>query len=949
MPKKRAAGPLIPLICAAKKNATILAWASQGGDPKEAREGISHSRMIWEQRKRGVTFREMGWVVHHGRGQCEEYDKEEEREMSTVGNEWSDPLAQRFDLSARAWAFKFNFEVSRHLAADLWWRGYTQDHDALLASAGVPHASYCRSPLTSPSQVPPGLPLPRRFLHPSYASTSLLTRLTAMPEWRECFAHLVMICKILDELRRMNNFHLLDIYAELSAKEIKPPGYGGSGSGTVARVTSAWGGVMKGKGDGQSTLAPPQLLALAEHPSGVSHRAQSLNWELKHITGNGRSLILVFDKCILKFSYLTHTSPQFLTTDMWFRSVMPTTGKQRGYKVALVFHFGNVLAFLSNDLIFKVKWIPYDGHDSITSLNVVDVFEDFHGFLVALVDWLKARRRSQAPRTGLACEVMRNEEGARKVWVGVGVYTVCELFFIAGISIFLSEKEVFDNASRTARLANAFWQFTYRAQDLYITCISRCMVGNVLAPTRAQRGLYSRYLYVFKKERTRLPPRMAKAVNDFSERLAFLARDKCNWWRRNDVTNKLCDFFEPSLMPNALLLRTCHPKVDVGTNERTRRAQHECRTCERIPCDMARKAYTLGSLSLGDKEWKKNAPQAIQDLEKQDGPDPLTISFDAELHAGMITFEDRHHTFLPEYPEGLIPEDVPLQERPYRAPFHYRLSGDAVYSIVEDFPENSTPDMEHQWKGISKRQGGEAILVDPVKAHSTAFVSVIKTDGLVAIGPLEYCGNGVPFTHAGKTYVSLVKDGDPRLPRHLLVRSAMRRMATKTIRHVQQARLRKLKQAAHIKALIAQGTKPKARVISITQERLKSQLAVKKELDAKVLVARKLKKNFRASLKQHNLNYAPKVSGPSEYSLCAAIPDIPSPTLSCSSSLDLEDDFDFAMYSPPASPPYYSATLLKEEPPAPIVPVQPNQPAASSSVKRRMHPDRAMALGLLRP
>jgi hypothetical protein len=41
--------------------------------------------MIWEQRKRGVTFREMGWVVHHGRGQCEEYDKEEEREMSTVG------------------------------------------------------------------------------------------------------------------------------------------------------------------------------------------------------------------------------------------------------------------------------------------------------------------------------------------------------------------------------------------------------------------------------------------------------------------------------------------------------------------------------------------------------------------------------------------------------------------------------------------------------------------------------------------------------------------------------------------------------------------------------------------------------------------------------------------------------------------------------------------------
>jgi hypothetical protein len=141
-----------------------------------------------------------------------------------------------------------------------------------------------------------------------------------------------MICKILDELRRTNNFHLLDIYAELPAKEIKPPGYGGSGSGTVARVTSAWGGVMKGKGDGQSTLAPPQLLALAEHPSGVSHRAQSLNWELKHITGNGRSLILVFDKCILKVLAWFRTHSPTLTiapTVFLFDSYLPPISDHR--------------------------------------------------------------------------------------------------------------------------------------------------------------------------------------------------------------------------------------------------------------------------------------------------------------------------------------------------------------------------------------------------------------------------------------------------------------------------------------------------------------------------------------------------------------------------------------------------------------------------------------------
>ena len=37
--------------------------------------------------------------------------------------------------------------------------------------------------------------------------------------------------------------------------------------------------------------------------------------------------------------------------------------------------------------------------------------------------------RSSNARTGLACEAVR---GANRVWSGVGVYTVSELFFMAG-------------------------------------------------------------------------------------------------------------------------------------------------------------------------------------------------------------------------------------------------------------------------------------------------------------------------------------------------------------------------------------------------------------------------------------------------------------------------------------------------------------------------------------
>lgn len=186
----------------------------------------------------------------------------------------------------------------------------------------------------------------------------------------------------------------------------------------------------------------------------------------------------------------------------------------------------------------------------------VDVYADFGAFLEALAAWIKLRRR-HAQRTGLAYEVIRQQDDAKKVWVGVGVYTVCEIFFIAGklsdvfaccrsadillcvgLSIFLTEKEVFDSPSRTARLANAFWQFAYNAQDLYMCVyklsllylypvphsshvqfsevISPCLVDGVLAPSQDQRGrLYSPYLYVFKKQRVQISTRMAGLVDSY--------------------------------------------------------------------------------------------------------------------------------------------------------------------------------------------------------------------------------------------------------------------------------------------------------------------------------------------------------------------------------------------------------------------------------------------------
>lgn len=58
----------------------------------------------------------------------------------------------------------------------------------------------------------------------------------------------------------------------------------------------------------------------------------------------------------------------------------------------------------------------------------VDVYKDYNRFLELIASWIGERAASSS-RGGLVCEVMR---AANDVWFGVGVYTVCEILFMAG-------------------------------------------------------------------------------------------------------------------------------------------------------------------------------------------------------------------------------------------------------------------------------------------------------------------------------------------------------------------------------------------------------------------------------------------------------------------------------------------------------------------------------------
>ncbi|KAJ7884555.1 hypothetical protein B0H14DRAFT_2700354, partial [Mycena olivaceomarginata] len=137
-------------------------------------------------------------------------------------------------------------------------------------------------------------------------------------------------------------------------------------------------------------------------------------------------------------------------------------------------------------------------------------------FLTAVTKWMQSRLN--ADRNGLACEVIR---AANDVFLGIGVYTVLEIFFLAGLSPFLTEAEVFTNPSRVARFCGGYFEFLHKSRTDLWKLLRPAMKDSYLAPTIQQRLGYIDWLHVYAKDRCKIPVRMAALVDDYTP--TFLA------------------------------------------------------------------------------------------------------------------------------------------------------------------------------------------------------------------------------------------------------------------------------------------------------------------------------------------------------------------------------------------------------------------------------------------
>ncbi|KAJ7623931.1 hypothetical protein DFH06DRAFT_1230607 [Mycena polygramma] len=428
---------------------------------------------------------------------------------------------------------------------------------------------------------------------------------------------------------------------------------------------------------------------------------------LKGIYYTHSALILDLGPLFLMIRWITDTSAHLYPREDYESTIKLVHKKLRKFKIAMALVFGtHVLAFHSNDLMFQPTWAH--SRDELPPTSA-DIYSPDWGFLQALAGWLRSRCAEGCDRNGLACDVVR---GTNAVFLGIDVYTVIEIFFLAGLSPLLTEEEVFSNPSRTARFCAAYLQFQDQSLKGIRGLIRPAMQSGYLAPTISQRLKYIDWLNVYAKDRSHIPVRMAKLVDDYVTQVE--ERSSASTWIRYE-TDSLYDVFEPTLVSAALSL-----------------------------------PHNLGHLIYGAELWAELGGTVCE------GRDELSRFFQEQGTLGSRTFLRPGH-YVPLF---LGTADICSQSLPRRHIYTYRHEKQ-MWSITP-FPENS--------QGVAHtRDATWPYQIEGEARQRMLFSYIVQKTHNVAVGPLEYCGTAHRVRIGSSTVVSPCY-GDPSLPEFYAIR-----------------------------------------------------------------------------------------------------------------------------------------------------------------------------------
>ncbi|KAH9915385.1 hypothetical protein B0H21DRAFT_665055, partial [Amylocystis lapponica] len=258
---------------------------------------------------------------------------------------------------------------------------------------------------------------------------------------------------------------------------------------------------------------------------------------LESVQATPHTIILNLGKLFLQIQLHTHTMAQVYNQKQWDDNIGNINCDNRKFRVGLALDFGEyVLAFLTLDNLIMAHWAT--SFEDLPHKHV-DVYTDNSKFLKVVGAWVESRCTNDKCKQDSFAVIV----DGRSVFGGVGVYTVIELFFLAGLSVFLMEHELFSCPSRIARLCAAFYAFAHRVHT-ELACPH--YHGWVLAATRDQRLRYTYHLYVYGKARTNVPLRMASLCEDYI--VSTGAEIECG------PQLSLFDVFEPSFISVAMAM-----------------------------------------------------------------------------------------------------------------------------------------------------------------------------------------------------------------------------------------------------------------------------------------------------------------------------------------------------------------------------------------------------------
>ncbi|KAI0367937.1 hypothetical protein BV20DRAFT_520392 [Pilatotrama ljubarskyi] len=277
-----------------------------------------------------------------------------------------------------------------------------------------------------------------------------------MPEYTEAEACFHTVRRWYTDVQHRSPLHLQAIWADATVQERKKMRKSSPGGKGLVYMLNPDSSIKRGSQHAQRYVWPHDI---------AGRPRPSLNGlRLCGIDHTPRTLILDLGELHFQVQLLTHCTAQPYTRQQWDEEISQVSciENARGFRVAIALDLGDyVLALLTLDLLWTPHW--FDPQIQDVPIQHLDVYEDYTAFLAALAECVeRAANVGFHKKTALATTAVR--ETYRRVFGGVGTYTVVELFFMAGLSVFLTEGELFACPSRLARLCEAFWAFAHRAR-----------------------------------------------------------------------------------------------------------------------------------------------------------------------------------------------------------------------------------------------------------------------------------------------------------------------------------------------------------------------------------------------------------------------------------------------------------------------------------------------------